>query len=631
MVRTACNLHCPDSCVLDVDILNGRPTIRAVQEHPITQGVSCPKVRKHLRRLQSGRRITRPMFKHRGRWDTVSWDQALSLCAEQIRQHDPAALLHIQSMGARGVSKAAVDHFFTRLGATKTFGSLCDETGILASIQDFGALDHNDILDLTRARVIVNWGKDLSRSSVHLARIVSQARELGTRVVSIWPGGDGYQAISDELIRTSPGQDRFLALAVVKVLLDRNRIDQQAFRAVSGWPGLKSLLDRWTVSEMAAQCGVGTDTVELLAGVYARGGASSLIGWGLQRHAFGGENVRAINALVWLSGNVGNKGSGVYFNISSDRNLDLSWLQAEPARRLCLPQLENGIRTSDHPPIRGAWINGANIVTQSPGSAGLAEALSGLEFVVVVDGFMTDTAGCADLVLPSTLMFEEEEVFGSCLHDWVQLSRPAFSPPGECRSDFEIVRDLNARLGSPVDIPPLEECFERSLDLDAAHLQTLKTKGFVQTRPGWIAFSSGPAHPDGTFHLLQDLHPDPTPQPDFPLQLLSLVRRHTVHSQLGESELMEPLKIWVHPLAARAASLDSGQKVDVVSPLGRIRAELRLDSSLDPGVALCRRGGWLTGQAGVNRIIEPRVTDLGVGAAYYAQRIRIEGLGEIPE
>jgi anaerobic selenocysteine-containing dehydrogenase len=129
---------------------------------------------------------------------------------------------------------------------------------------------------------------------------------------------------------------------------------------------------------------------------------------------------------------------------------------------------------------------------------------------------------------------------------------------------------------------------------------------------------------------MQDLHEEPEPGPDYPLQLLSLVRRHTVHSQLDTEELSEPLVLWVHPGAEGAESMESGREATAVSPLGRIRVELRFDSSLHPAVALCRRGGWLRGQAGVNRIIEPRVTDLGVGAAYYAQRIRIEGGGEPP-
>ena len=210
------------------------------------------------------------------------------------------------------------------------------------------------------------------------------------------------------------------------------------------------------------------------------------------------------------------------------------------------------------------------------------------------------------------------------MHDWIQAGRRVLTPPGQCRSDFAIVQDLNHRLGSPVEIPSLETCLECSLDLDQEQRKSLQTRGFVQVRPDWVAFSSGTAHADGTFHLLQELHPDPAPNREYPLQLLSLVRRHTVHSQLGESELMEPLRIWVHPEAATTVSLDSGQEVDVVSPLGRIRAELRLDSSLDPGVALCRRGGWLSEQTGINQVIEARTTDLGVGVAYYAQRIRIE-------
>ena len=634
VVRTACNLHCPDSCALDMDLSRDPPRIRAVPEHPFTQGLSCPKVRKHLQRIRSGNRITTPLLRHRGRWQPLSWDQALSLCAERItgwRDDDPASLLHVQGMGARGVTKAVVDHFFTAIGATKTFGSLCDETGIMASLLDFGDLDHNDITDLNRARVIVNWGRDLSRSSVHLARIVSLARKHGTRVVSIWPGGEGYAPFSDELIRIDPGQDRFLALAVIRLLMERSRLDPGKLKNVSGLSGFRGLLDRWTVQELAGMSGVAEDRMASLADIYAQGGVSTLLGWGMQRHVYGGENVRAVNALAWLSGNVGSKGTGVTFNISSARNLDLSWLQAGAWRKLCLPLLGQEIQTAARPGIRGAWINGTNVVNQAPDSRGLAETLSSLEFVVVVDGFMTDTARCADIILPCSLMFEEGEVFGSCTHDWVQIARPVFSPPGQSRSDLDIVRDLNVRLGSPVEIPSREMCFERSLDLDDQQRTMLWDRGYVHVRPGWVAFASGTAHPDSTFHLLQEVHQDPTPDEGFPLQLLSLVRRHTVHSQLGEDELDESLVLWVHPEAASLHGCPGGGQATAVSPLGRIQVELRLDHGLHPGVALCRRGGWMTGEANVNRIIEAKATDLGVGAAYYSQRIRIEGLGETPE
>lgn len=82
---------------------------------------------------------------------------------------------------------------------------------MLACQADFGRVEHHEPGDLLKARVIVNWGKDIARTSIHLAAMVRQARKQGTRVLSISPGGDGHEAWTDAFIRVRPGQDRFLA------------------------------------------------------------------------------------------------------------------------------------------------------------------------------------------------------------------------------------------------------------------------------------------------------------------------------------------------------------------------------------------------------------------------------------
>jgi anaerobic selenocysteine-containing dehydrogenase len=147
--------------------------------------------------------------------------------------------------------------------------------------------------------------------------------------------------------------------------------------------------------ELAARCGARPEDVGFLADMYQRGTAT-IIGWGVQRHPFGGQNVRYIDALAWLSGNVGASGTGVYFNLSSVRNLNLSWLP-EPSgnRRLRLPMLGRDMEAAI-PRVNAAWVSGCNIVNQGPDSGRLAETFSRLDFLVVVDAFMTDTAACAE-------------------------------------------------------------------------------------------------------------------------------------------------------------------------------------------------------------------------------------------
>jgi anaerobic selenocysteine-containing dehydrogenase len=627
---TACTWDCPDACSLIIEESGGKPRIRGHPEHPVTQGATCGKIQRHLKRLSSPQRLTAPLLQTGAGWKEISWQEGLDICADKLGpllEEDPEGMLHIQGQGARGIVKCVADRFFSSLGCTKTHGSLCDETGIRASILDFGSLEHNTVHELLEARFIVNWGKDLQRSAMHLGRLVNEARARGTRHIAVWPGGKGYERSADELIRIRPGTDRFLALAVLKELEAIGYLDQSTLEGCAGSKAFLEILEAWSSTDLAAVCDVSRESVRSLAKIYAGERVSSLIGWGLQRHPFGGEAVRLINALSWLSRNVGRPGSGVFFNLSSQRFFNLSWLPPEPGNRsLNLPRIGREIEAAASPPLRAAWLNGTNIVNQAPESRRLASLFAGLDFVVAVDGFMTDTAACADLVLPCCLMWEEEDVVGSSMHDCLQYAARVFSPPPNVRSDYWIAEELGRRLGSAFVFPSRERCFRRTLgapfpDVD---LDALQRQGFVHLEREPVVFSKGTSHPDGRFHLLDRVSPEPEPDPDYPLRLLSLIRRDAIHSQLLPEEHQLPPQLAVHPRASGLRRIDLDRPVMLVSPLGRLEVDLIFDTSLHPEAVIYRRGDWMRLGGGVNQLIEARLTDLEVGAAYYGQRVRLE-------
>ena len=627
---TACTWDCPDACSLILEGSRDKAKVRGNPEHPVTQGVACGKIQRHLKRLASPQRLRAPLRKTRNGWKELSWEEALDLCADRlgpVLEEDPRALLHIQGQGARGIVKSVVERFFSSLGCTRTQGSLCDETGIQASILDFGSLEHNAIHDLLQAKHIVNWGKDLQRSAMHLGQIVGRARKQGTRHLVIWPGGKGYERLAEEAIRIRPGTDRFLALAVLQELLELGGSFGSRLERCANSREFWNILQQWSLPELASRCDVSQETIRGLAEIYAEERVSTLIGWGVQRHPCGGEAVRLINALSWLSGNVGRPGSGVYFNLSSQRFFNLSWLPEPSNRSLNLPRIGREMEAAKNPAIRAAWLNGTNIVNQAPESRRLANVFSGLDFMVVVDAFLTDSAACADLVLPCTLMWEEEDVVGSCMHDCLQLASGVFSPPPGVRSDYWIAEELGRRLGSGFRFPSRDYCFRQTLgppwpDID---VDQLRERGFVRIQRDPVVFS-GPktAHQDGLFHLLHCLSPEPEPDPGYPLTLLSLIRNEAIHSQLLPEEHQIPPPVAVNPKASGMSRIDLDRPVSLVSPLGRLEVDLILDSSLHPEAVIYRRGDWMRLGGGVNQLIEARLTDLGVGAAYYGQRVRLE-------
>lgn len=634
-IVTACNLDCPDACSLRISVdPRGELRIRGNPDHPFTRGFTCRKIHNYPRRLRHPERIRTPLLRRKGGWEPLSWDEALNLCAEkiQILREEPAAILHLHGEGAKGVLKAAPSLFFGLLGASTTRGTLCDSAGIAASIDDFGALDMNDIDDLANARGIVNWGKDLSRTSVHTAFLVREARKKGAKVLTISPGGDGNGSFSDEVIRLRPGTDRFLAAAVLRLFMDRDGFDPMLLERSKNSEGLGKILRDHPVESLAAACDVPCRDAKRLFSFYRKHRPlATLIGWGLQRYRFGGENVRWINGLAFLSGNVGISGGGSYFNISSGRNFNLDWARSFDSRnirKLLLPKIGEEILEAVDPAVKMIWVNGFNVVNQAPDSAVITRAFAKVDFKVVVDAFMTDTAGLADLLLPCALNFEQEDIVGSYLHNYVQYARPVVPPPEGCRDDFTILAELGKRLVPPVLLPPREKCLRRSLQSPSLgiSLEDLKERGFARAARRAVAFEGlNFAHPDKKYRLPEILHEDPPPPPDYPLILLSLIRGDAIHSQILPEDQEGDLPIlYISRNCPNRPDRGLSDALHLVSPAGRLPVRIRVLDDLHPRVVLYRRGDWIRFGGGINRLISALPTDLGDGTAYYSQHVRLE-------
>jgi anaerobic selenocysteine-containing dehydrogenase len=631
---TACTMDCPDACSIVVSrTADGGLKVRGNPDNPFTSGFTCAKLKDHVRRVQSPYRITRPHLKIKSGWETISWDDALELCAKKIQnlRSRPTAILHIHNEGAKGVLKEATTLLFSRLGSSRVRGSLCDAAGFMAGVHDFGSRENNDINDLMNASRIVNWGKDLSRSSVHTAAIVKKARKNGTRVLTISPGGDGNRAYSDAHIRIRPGTDRFLAAAVLRRLIENDLIDQNALSHTRAPEKFLALIEAHPASDLLDACHVSEADFQRVYECYAqKDPVATLISAGLQRYRYGGENVRFINALAMLSGNVGRSGGGSYFQLHSYRNLNLKWKRKGeklPRRSFQFPVIGREILEAKDPPVEMIWVNGSNVVNQAPDSRQLIKAFAEVDFKVVADAFMTDTARRADLVLPSTLIFEQEDIIGSYLHEQVQYVCPVLPAPGESRNDYWILAEIARRLDPPLDLPTAEACLRAALDSPflSTTLEEIQKCGSVRSNRPDVAYADLRfAHRDGKYRFPYLLHAEPEPPADYPLRLLTLVRRKAIHSQILPEDQKQPPVVRVAPDSPCLKNLDLEKPVQLVSPLGRLKVGVETLPDLHPGVVIYRRGDWISKGGGANQLIAARLTDIGSGAAYYDQYVRLE-------
>lgn len=628
---SACILDCPDSCSFLVD--SRKMLVQGNPDHPFTRGFICPKAKNFFKRINSPERITRPMIRKGTSFEPATWDKALNIIARRLDslRSRPESILHARGYGYRGVLAQAGLNFFAALGSSLTYGSLCDEAGIEACVRDFGSLDHNNPQDLLNASGIVNWGRDLSRSSIHTGALVSRARKSGVRIMNISPEENSGRTLYDDHILIRPGCDRFLAAAVIRMLMDSGKISPEPAARTANWSSFENMILSVSLTDLLSACQVAAaDARRLYQWYEGPEPTASLIGWGLQRHVFGGQNVRMINALALVSGNMGISGGGSYFNISSGRNLG-QWTartKGDPPagsrrRRLAHYNLGREIEEAG-PEIEFIWVDGHNVINQVPDSRRIARAFE-KPFVVCVDGFLNDTAVCSDMILPPAFMLEKEEVLGSCLHDYVNYSGKVVEPRGSCRSDFEILRDLGERLDPTVTFPRTRECLEAGLKPLGVSLEDLQDRGFTSSDNPRIAYQDLIFdHPDKLCRLQEKLDLEPGPDSEFPLRLLSLIRGGYMHSQIPESEQQGLPRIFISSSSDMAGALDPGRKTFLATRLGRMRVEARTLDGLHHETVVIRRDGWMKCGHGPNMLIEPRKTDMGDCAAFYSQPCRIE-------
>jgi anaerobic selenocysteine-containing dehydrogenase len=632
-IITACTMDCPDACSL---ILSQKPDgtfgIRGNPDHPFTRGIICGKIKKHFLRLSSPHRITHPMIRKNNQWIKISWDDALDICAEKIDHYraQPESILHIHGEGAKGILKQTGKLFFGLMGASRLRGSLCDAAGIVAYLKDFGSRENHDPVDIFNSRRIVIWGKDLSRSSIHMADLVQQAQKKGARVLSISPEGTQNAAFSNDRIRIRPGTDRFFAAAAIYRFLEKKQPDSEIISSTINWDRFEKMISDQSVDELLKDCDIDEDNLNLLFNYYSgEGPCATIIGAGLQRYEYGGENVRFINALALTSGNIGISGGGSYFHLHSLKNLNTQWTDVSkqfPRRSFRAPMIGKEI-ASANPPVHMIWVNGSNVVNQSPDIYGTIKAFENVEFKVVADAFMTDTAKMADLFLPGTLMFEQEDIIGSYLHDFVHYVSPVIKPPDEAKNDFWIFTQIGKRLSPPIDLPNLRTCLQNGLNSKVLNisLDALQKQKFVKAVGRPIPYTNLKFdHPDQKYRLPGSLHPEPDAPEDYPLRLLSLIRQNAIHSQILPENQKSPPTVWVSPETVKHIGIKPEKKVYLVSPRGTMEVCLKEKEGLYLHTVLYRRGDWLSCGGGVNRIIDASVTDMGSGAAFYHQYVRLE-------
>ncbi|BBC36561.1 hypothetical protein SGFS_078550 [Streptomyces graminofaciens] len=666
-VRGACPHDCPDTCAMRITVTDGKAvSVTGDREHPYTRGGLCVKVDNYLDRVYSPDRVLYPMRrtgpKGSGQFERITWDQALDEIADRFRaisaEFGPEAVMPCSYLGTQGILNGlnVGDPFFAKLGATIAERTYCDSGSCTAYTMTIGDCAGVDPESLVHSKFILIWACNVMSTNLHLWPFIAEARKRGATVVVVDPVKTRTAKAADWHIPIRPGTDGALALAMMNVIIEEGLTDDDYIADYTvGYEELAERVRKYSPEWAAEETGVPAEDIRKLARAYATTQPSVIrIGVAVERHAGGGQTVRALACLPGLVGAWRKPGGGILqlplwaFPVNWGAMMHPEML--EPGKRVVNQYLLGQALTGGldlDPPIKALVVYNSNPVVVCPDQERLIEGLQRDDlFTVVSEQFMTDTAQFADIVLPATTQLEQDDIMFSWGHLYVTYNHRSIEPLGEAVPNTELFRRLAARMGftEPVFRRTDEEMIAEAFDWSAPAMQgitleSLREKGWQRltvpppdqyapyaegnfpTPSGKVELKSSIAEAVGNFVVPLFRQGSNDHQPGTPVDPLphyippresaranpELAARHPLnlvtpkpHAYLNSSSANLPLHrrvqgeptVLIHPDDAAERGIATGDDVRVFNDRGSFVVKAKADKSVLAGVAVSAYGGW---------------------------------------
>ncbi len=554
----------------------------------------------------------------------ATWDEALDLVAKRLtdihRERGPQAIAGFgsakcsneeaylfQKLIRAGFHTNNVDHC-TRLCHASSVAALFEGIGSGAVSTTYG--------DIVNADVAIITGSNATANHPVASSFFKQARRQGTTIIYIDPRAGTVADHADLFCQLKPGTDVAFYNGVLHEIIGLGLVDDDYVTSrTRNFEELKETVAEYPPERASQISGVPEEQIRQVARIWGEAGAGIIFwGMGISQHTTGTDNARCLISLCAITGNIGRPGSGLHplrgqNNVQGASDVGLipmfypdyqraassevrerfeqAWgTELDPEPGLTVTEIIGSVLEPDG--VRGMYMMGENPFLSDPNINKVRKALSQLDFLVVQDIFLTETAEFADVILPASSYLEKDGTYTNTDRR-VQLGRKVLDPPGQARLDWEIIQDIARRIGLDWDYDSPREVFDEMASLMGSYA-TLTYDNLGDT--GKLYPNPDPERSDGTVVMFTEafntddglanlvpaewLPAKELPDEDFPFVLNTgrLLQHWHTGSMTRRSYALDTIapraEVSVHPDDAAELGLQDGGLARVTSRRGSI-------------------------------------------------------------
>ncbi len=633
--RTTCP-YCGVGCQIDLNVNGANEIVRVTSPVGVVpnNGNLCVKGRFGMEFVKSDKRLTTPLIKRNGTFEKATWDEAMTLVAARLNetksQFGPDSIGGLSSAKCTNEENYVFQKFIRAAVGTNNVdhcARLCHASTVAGLAKAFGSgAMTNSIDEIKHAGCIFVIGSNTTEAHPVIGLAIKEAVvKNDAKLIVADPRGIDLVRFAAVHLAHKPGTDVALINAMMNVIVSEKLHNEPFIRErTEDFAALAEMIRDFTPEKAEAITTVPAEAIRQAARLYATAGPSSIIySMGITQHTTGTDNVLTLANLAMLTGNVGKESAGVnplrgqnnvqgacdmgalpnvypgyqpVENALVRAKFQQAWGVTLPERKgLTVVEMMHAVERDQ---VKALYIMGENPALSDPNLNRTRKAIEKVEFLVVQDIFLTETAESADVVLPSVCFAEKDGTFTNTERR-VQRVRRAVAAPGQARSDWEILCDAATRMGYPMTYGSAGQIMDEIALLTPIYggisFDRLDKVGLQWPCPDRQHPGTTYLHTDrftrgkGKFHAVEYKSPAEVPGEEFPFVLSTgrvlyqfhtgtMTRKSRAIHQVSPTGYVE-----VHAADAERLGIADGQKVEVTTCRGRVTTSAKVTKTIEKG------------------------------------------------